>query len=144
MNINQNYSPSFSAIKKPASMKVDRMHSIDQVCDIVERTKEYLQASGRKIDIYFLQPTRKNEIMKVAYYDNDMGSFVRDARNRILVTSTRSVNENKPFDSYNFTERICSTLYKIIHGQFKAPYWYYDPFKYQAEYEKICKANDIV
>jgi hypothetical protein len=143
MNISVNQPLTFTGARIPAKIAEEKMYTISRVRGLLENTSIYKEADAKKFDLYFLKPTRKNEIMRVIYYDRNMESFVRDDKGRILKTSAKSVNEPGPAKHAELAERVEATLYDVVHKRFKAPYWYYNPCKYEAEYKNICTKNDI-
>lgn len=144
MNISVNQPLTFTGARIPAKIAEEKMYTISRVKGLLESISIYKEADAKKFDLYFLKPTRKNEIMRVIYYDRNMESFVRDDKGRILQTSAKSVNKPNVTKYFEMAERIKATLYDVIHKRFTAPYWYYDPCKYTEQYKNICKVNDIV
>lgn len=143
MEINPIQSTMFTGTKVPKKIRKDKLSTILSVNRLVENTKLYKEADLKNFDLYFLKPTRKNEIMRVIYYDKKMETFVRNEEGKLLETSATSIHKPNPSTYIKLADRISSTLYDVVHGRFKAPYWYYDPNKYAEEYANICKRNYI-
>lgn len=143
MNLSINQTPSFGMIMKPQKMLRDSHLVTNGVGNYLECSKEYAEAAKKCFDLYFLQPTRKHEIMRVIFFDNNNETFVRDNNGRILEVSAKMVSKTKSVNCAKLSERVLNTLYNVIHGKYKAPRFYKDPIKYTEEYGRICRKNDI-
>ena len=143
MNITTSNPTAFCATRVPAALPLESNYRTYGVRKLIEGTKLYEEAAKKKFDIYFLQPTRKNEIMRVVYFDNNMGTFVRRADGRFLEVSASSTKQPNARKHNSIAERILKALYKVVHGEYKAPNWYTNPGKYIDEQETICRKNGI-
>ena len=143
MNINQTNSPTFSATFRTQNLKLNQKAALDSVVSLLTPSREYKWASERNFDIYFIKPNRKDGVLRAVYFDNKMGTFVRNTNGRILETDARSKNP-KSINCLNIAKRIQEKLNEIIGGKYKAPYWYNNPMKYGQELETIVEKQDII
>lgn len=143
MNISSNQNLSFNGTKISAHIPESKGFATRQVKNIVESSKLYREADAKKFDLYFLKPTRKNEFVKIVYYDKEMGAFVRDEKGNILKTSARANGNPDSKQYFKVAERVEKTLYSVVHRILKAPYWYHDATRLLEQYDKICKVNGI-
>jgi len=143
MNVTQNQSPAFTAIYKSGKMNSNQVYNANLVSRHVSSLFDYTFLHNRKIDVCFLKPTREREGLRVCYFDNNNGTFVRDMNGKFLETVVKAKGELGYKQLQRSLDKIKQNMSGIMHGQFKAPDWSKDPGKYANEEKTVFERHQL-
>ena len=143
MNIQSNPSPSFKATLMSEKLSTSQRYNAKSVINWLKNTREYEYLGFKKVDVCFLKPGRDNEGLRVRYYDNNNGTFVRNSKGSILETVVSAVQEFNYNQLKRSMNKINEDLFGITHGMYQAPDWSKNPSKYAEEGRRIFESHNL-
>lgn len=143
MNIQTNQTPAFKSIYISGKLSPSQSYNAKLVSSKLQNALEYDFLKVKKVDVCFLKPSRKEGGLRVRYFDNNNGTFVRDKEGNILETAAKAKKELSYNHFAKLFNKINKDMYGITHGIFKAPDWSKDPSKYAEEGKKVFESHDL-